>query len=622
MRVTLGSNIAGARAARQLDDSSQALARSFERLSSGLRINRASDDAAGLAISTSLSVDARVSDQGVRNTNDARSLLDVADGATSALKEVITRLRELATQASNGTAGDARRASLNQEAQVLRAEYNRVLSVTGVNGLAPFRRIDDIQIQAGYSSVAMNLSQTVSVGDGTFRPQASFSAGIGPKGVTAADLNGDGILDLATADSTNSGVSVYLGIGDGTFQFVSTFRGGVNPYSLSATDLNGDGAIDLLTADYTGGSASVLLGNGNGTFKLGVTFLTDAQPTSVTVGDFNCDGVPDAAVTTGAGLNVLLGNRDGTLGPKTRFTMGVGPISVATADLNADGFLDVVTADRDGDTLSVRLGNGNGTFQARTSMATGSTPRSVAVADFDGDGVPDLVVANLGDASVSVRRGNGDGSFKAATSFVTGTSPFAVSAGDLNGDHLPDLIVADYGSGTTSVLLGNGDGSFRARTSYATGGAVTATFVADLDRDGAADIVATDLSNSRAMVLLGNAVSVRTPVLQPLTQFSIGSLGAARAAQGQLDTLRDDASRFTGVVGSWQRRLGHVADSLSLAATNYREASDRITDVDTAEETACLVRNRILQQSQASILAQANLAPQLVLKLLSDITPK
>ncbi len=103
MPVVLGSNIASLRAIRSLNQSDGALGRVFERLSTGKRINRASDDAAGLSIVSSLTNRSRVLNRAALNLSDGQSLLSIADGTLSAVTNVVTRLAELAEQAANGT---------------------------------------------------------------------------------------------------------------------------------------------------------------------------------------------------------------------------------------------------------------------------------------------------------------------------------------------------------------------------------------------------------------------------------------------------------------------------------------------------------------------------------------
>ena len=103
MPVVINTNVASANAQRRLQESTRTLSKTFERLSSGLRINRASDDAAGLAVASSLSVDARVFTQGIRNLNDGVSAFSVAEGAVQQLENVVVRIKELAEQSANGT---------------------------------------------------------------------------------------------------------------------------------------------------------------------------------------------------------------------------------------------------------------------------------------------------------------------------------------------------------------------------------------------------------------------------------------------------------------------------------------------------------------------------------------
>jgi flagellin len=106
-----------------------------QRLSSGQRINSASDDAAGLAISSALDVKARVYQQASRNLNDAISMVSIATGSLASLTDIATRIAELAEQAANGTFSSQQRAALDGEPQALTAEYNRVIETTTFNGL-------------------------------------------------------------------------------------------------------------------------------------------------------------------------------------------------------------------------------------------------------------------------------------------------------------------------------------------------------------------------------------------------------------------------------------------------------------------------------------------------------
>ena len=134
MGLRINTNTASVNAQRNLTGSTEALQRSFERLSSGLRITRASDDAAGLAISERLRSQVRSLEQAQRNSLDGISLLQVAEGALNETSGILVRLRELAIQSANGTLGVSERTVVNGEFQDLIAEITRVANVTEFNG--------------------------------------------------------------------------------------------------------------------------------------------------------------------------------------------------------------------------------------------------------------------------------------------------------------------------------------------------------------------------------------------------------------------------------------------------------------------------------------------------------
>ena len=122
MGVTIGSNIASLRAQRMLGQTSAVLSSTFERLSSGQRINKASDDAAGLTVADGLKTQARLSNVAVRNVNDAVSAVNILTGALDSQKQILFRMAELAEQSANGVYSNAQRTSLNSDFRV--GEYD------------------------------------------------------------------------------------------------------------------------------------------------------------------------------------------------------------------------------------------------------------------------------------------------------------------------------------------------------------------------------------------------------------------------------------------------------------------------------------------------------------------
>ncbi|MBU0743699.1 flagellin FliC [bacterium] len=134
MTLRINTNVASLNAQRNLYNTTMKLNKSLERLSSGLRINRAGDDAAGLAISESLKSDIRALEQSSRNAADGISMVQVAEGAMSEVSDILIRMRELAQQAANETLGASERGYLDDEFQTLEAEINRISDFTEFNG--------------------------------------------------------------------------------------------------------------------------------------------------------------------------------------------------------------------------------------------------------------------------------------------------------------------------------------------------------------------------------------------------------------------------------------------------------------------------------------------------------
>lgn len=135
MSISLVSNIAAMAISRELQQSTADAGDSMTRLGSGLRINRSSDDAAGLAIASTLRVESRIYGQATRNINDAVSALSIAESASRSLMDELIRLKELSEQSANGVLSTGQRGSLQKEADQLVNECNRIISTTNFNGL-------------------------------------------------------------------------------------------------------------------------------------------------------------------------------------------------------------------------------------------------------------------------------------------------------------------------------------------------------------------------------------------------------------------------------------------------------------------------------------------------------
>ncbi len=489
MSIKIGSNIASLQAQRRLSESSQSLQRTFERLSSGQRINRASDDAAGLAVSEQLNAHSKVFNQAVRNINDGLSYLNIADGALQQLSTILTRQQELATQAASGIYSSKQRQALNQEYGQLTDEYNRIMDSTSFNNRTIFdANARTLAIQAGFGSettMSVSLGKNllpVEISEGPAGTQETAEITIVWPGVGADDLAANLIyFQSGSAIAQNSAVM---------FNYSSS-----NYYGW----FNVDG----------GGSDPGLAGTG------------------IEVNISSSDTADQVAAAFGAALMTPFYSSVGSLVPSSPETIinGITGSGISYESLQ-DQYIEI-----NGQIINLQFG--------------GTTSR----ADFY------LVLASSIDSSPGMN--------VSATTDGNSISIVYDSVGDQ-----PDL---SYSSSALSVMIVDGSGT------------------PSVNQDGTYHLAAIDI----------------------LTQDQ---------ARSAITSLADQLSKVIaerGNIGAAQQKLSTRVDVLRSMSEGYLQARSRIVDADIASESADLTRQRILQQSAASILAQANQAPSLALQLLS-----
>lgn len=154
MSINIRTNVPSLSAQRNLGESSSRLNQAFERLSSGLRINKAKDDAAGLSIAEALKADARVATVGIRNASDGISIINIADQAIGQIANVLSRLSELAQQSANGVYANSQRSALNNEFQALTSEIERIAFTTTFNGLRLLSGGGEVIFQVGFDGAS------------------------------------------------------------------------------------------------------------------------------------------------------------------------------------------------------------------------------------------------------------------------------------------------------------------------------------------------------------------------------------------------------------------------------------------------------------------------------------
>jgi hypothetical protein len=390
-------------------------------------------------------------------------------------------------------------------------------------------------------------------GTGNFGSQLplTLTAGSNPRGIAAADFNGDGYPDIVVTNSGSNNVGLFLNNGSGGFGAETTYNTGFNPWAIAVGDFNNDGIPDIVIADNNDNNIiSVFLGQmGSGGFSFGQQFQYTVQqnggitvegyPVSVAVGDFYGDGNLHVAVAVQqAGQNldnvtIMKGNGNGTFTEGMTYNTAPHPVTVTAANLNGDGYLDLAVVAGNGNIVTVFWGNGNGTFGGQVNAGTGDIPYAVAAADLTNNGTNDLIVTNSQGNSFSVIMNNGNNTFQSRLDYPAGPNAHSIVTADFNGDGIPDLAFADSNGSEISVELGNGDGTFQPPTAYSTGTATDPVFIVegDFNQDGVPDVAVANNATGTVSVFLGQRLPNNGFTFGAPATYSVGQSGTTFAPE-------------------------------------------------------------------------------------------
>jgi len=351
-------------------------------------------------------------------------------------------------------------------------------------------------------------------GNAGFTLDSAYSTDEMPVSVFAADLDNDGNIDLASANTGPSdNVSVFLNDGYGTFSYYYTASVGDDPHSISCADYNTDGYLDIATANYSNCNISVLFNNGDASFAPQSTYSTDCTIKSIFSADIDNDGDIDIVSANGDrhSISILINSGYGTFHPHIDYPIDGTPTDVFAGDFDSDGDLDLAISDHYPNWTVIILSNiGNGVFLYDSTYIVGKQPSSIIAFDFDGDGDLDIATSNRDYpnssqiASVSILLNNGDGTFLNHVEYEVGGNPHEIFGADFDSDGDIDLATVnnrDTYPDDISILLNNGYGEFPARFDYLVGDGPMSLFCADFDLEGDIDIAVANYDSDKISIM-------------------------------------------------------------------------------------------------------------------------
>jgi len=353
--------------------------------------------------------------------------------------------------------------------------------------------------------------------------------------MAVADLNGDGKLDIVTANSiannlNSCSINIFTNDGMGNLSSNAIFEIAPNPCCVVAADLFGRGKKDLVVSfagqtitppGINSAFITIFTNNGAGVYGSNATYLTaNDWGGNCVAADLNGDGRLDLAVLNydffnrTSTLTILTNNGSGGFELSAAINPGVGAQYMQAADVNGDGSVDLITADTYS-TQTVFTNNGFGVFGVHSVLNTSNNLTSFMVADVNGDGSPDLITGDIYynsgsySYSLSIFTNDGTGAFSLSATIPVGNESYFVVAADLNGDGSTDLV--SLNSNSLTVLTNNGSGDFGYNTTIPVDYEPGLGLAADLNHDGKMDLVV-DTEFSRFTVL--TQVPFVPPVLQ------------------------------------------------------------------------------------------------------------
>lgn len=619
MPQVINTNIASLNAQRNLNASQGQANVALERLSSGLRINSAKDDAAGLAISERFQSQITGLNQAQRNANDGISLAQTAEGAMDEITNNLQRIRELAVQSANATNSISDRQALNQEVQQRIEEINRIAAQTSFNGL----KVLDGTFSTQTFQVGANAGETIAISGldsrgsqigSVLNRTTSLGATVVGEDIGAGQLTTDD-LTLKYSDGDIAGI---LTIGDTDVVINSTA-----PANISA--LAGDIQTAINNNPDLDGTA-ITVGTDGNALTFSSTLLDDQ--------DFELNLSNQGATATTVDETDFAGSlagADNTLEDGSSATVdltGFIASSFSEGSITVDGVAIPFTSEFD----SVEYDDLNGLASAITSTLqsngidltasmSGSTLQLVnsgsgsnyTVSAFSLDDNADLFDFSQsteipGEVGTTLRDYLDEGNPVDFSVVINAGTPEELTIEVPNATSLNDIVSKVNARTNDTGIQANLDsdnGDIYFSTQF--GESFTVDLTADIDGSG----VLTDARDINVSVVgdpAANSVS--------MVDIDISTTEGSELALLAVDYAIESINGFRAELGAVQNRFESTIANLATTSENLSASNSRIRDADFAAESAELARTQVLQQAGLSVLAQANARPQQVLQLL------
>lgn len=665
--MIINHNLASLNTLNSLSKNEKSTQSSLAKLSSGLRINTAADDAAGLAISEKMRGQIRGLDQAKSNSENGISLVQTAEGALSETTSILQRMRELAVQASNDTSTDSDRVACQKEVSQLKSEIDRISSTTQFNtknlldGTLEGNKVAQGTIM---NSIKMDATATQGVTTGKQAVAASASTPVN----IATGVNDN--IGLAVDGGSAVTIAVAQGQYTSNADLVSAINSGIGKSSLAGkvtAELDNSNKV-VFVSTSTGTSSGVIVSDpvAAKTARTAMGYNNGTASTS----SVQYKTVTDAAMTAGSNsIQISLGSKSYTVDLTnyglsatdnfgghggTNLTNSIKALQSAFDDKFGKGAVTVADGTAAGEfKLTSDIGDASLTTSGGPTVTAGTTPATAFAIGNSFDAGTALTgsasaataaastkLVSLGDGSqnnLGLKSGNQinisvivGGQTKTSTLAVTGTTTLQNLA-----DAVRDTIggAASISIGTDGKIAITGQNGLSnavsnlkltAQVSATDKTAITGNFASKVSSFSETQSAQDSHVDSSLIFQIGANqdqtmnVSISKVNVQSLSLSSVdvSTQAAAESAITVVDNAINTVSAERAKLGAYQNRLDHTINNLTTTSQNMSSAESRIRDVDMANEMATYQKNSVLQQAAQAMLAQANQQPQQVLKLL------